>query len=346
MCIASIPGLVTRSATTFHAHSKIMWRSSKESKHDTRDVDDIVWPHPGAVGTMMIPPGAVKGGSFRRRQRGKSNRREHADAATDEPALDTAAVASDFSDHPLCSKPKVIDELLLEVKTSADKELRAEAEARELQERTDQLDGELKRLQRNRRKLIEAHQAELAHVQKTLEENAREDKRLLVEELTRNHAELMDELVREVAAGQETVTSGGSQEDQLRLRRALARLLGNERARTGQRRARDPTPLLAWDTRPTTAVVDTLGGGSNGGNAIEAAEELTVPQSVGFWRGVHVMIKSHDLGSNGLTRSKVYHGVEATVGGRETEGLMHPAVLVLAAVPIFCLWRRWRLRRE
>lgn len=323
-----------------------MW-SSKESIEDGESLDDAVLAHPGAVGTMMVSPGAVKAGLFRRRsdEGGNITPSKGSPSGTGPTCSAGSAATSDDDTHKLCRTPKAVDELLMTVRASADTEHRMKVEKEKLQAKKDELDGEILRLQRDKTEMTEAHRVELTHLRETLEEDARERQRKIKEELEKYHAESMDDLIREVNADKKRSqeTTRKRRDGELKGRRGRAE--GNKQGAFGRRSIRHSMSIAA-DIAGSGAVAHSVADvGSSTRNPSDHVDVPFMPQSVGFWQGLMKIFTTHDLlGSNGPRTSIDDWSRRDDGWGNNFENLAPPALLLLAAVPLFCLCRRWRVK--
>lgn len=328
--------------------------------------DEPVFAHPGAFGSMGIPASAVRDGFFkRRRPRGKSidsNESDHASGA----ALAPAATVT-TSPHPLCGTPNGVDELVAEARASADAERRARAEEKKLQDKRDALDGEIQRLQRDKQDRTEAHRQELSRLRAKLETDARESKRRLKEELEKGHAESVELLIRQMDADKErlNVSTRKLREQEQRAyearveneaaaaaaattRRtasAAASAIGKEKEKKsifGRRGVDDSSSSAAGAVTSTSA---------DGDKGASTGDVPFMPQSPGFWRGLSETFSPRDLLGGAKGGAAHGHGRGGSGGGgsvgtgSEGDSLAPPALLVLAAVPLFCLYRRWKFNR-
>lgn len=320
-----------------------MWKRKKEraappaSAQDTSSEtlgavadDGALFSHPGAYGAMMLPPKAVKAGFFagrrRRREEAKSSN-SHRDAAATAAAASAAADPSKQQQHkhPLCSgDPARIDVLVAEAREAKEAEAALLAEASRLRGKQAQLDKDIRRLQREKEDMTETHLAQLESLRRDLETDARDGQRRLQSELEKGHAKSMDRLRLTLRAETDNLA-----EETKRLREDLQR--------TRQARA------TATATAAAAAASAAEGSGSKpvrGGKA--AAGETPVPLSVGFWNSLTNAFTPRDF----LDMSNGGSGVSGGVGAAGGNGSVPPpALLVLAAVPLFCFYRRWRIQR-
>ena len=282
--------------------------------------DGALFSHPGAYGAMMLPPKAVKAGFFAGRRR----RREEAKSNTSDSDAEAAAPAADLSrqqqkNHPLCSgDPARIDGLVAEAREAKEAEAALLAEGARLRGKQAQLDKDIRRLQREKEDMTEAHLAQLENLRRDLETDAREGRRRLQSELEKGHAKSMDKLRLTLAAETDNLVA-----ETKRLREDLQR--------TRQSRATASTPAGAASAEGS--------GSKPSGVKPAAAGETPVPLSAGFWNSLTNAFTPRDF----LDMS---NGGGVGVGASGGSGSVPPpALLVLAAVPLFCFYRRWRMQR-
>lgn len=317
-----------------------MWKRQKEkpaapaSAQDTSATlggaavadDAALFSHPGAYGAMMLPPKAVKAGFFagrrRRREEAKSSNSDAAAAAGTAPDLSTQQQKK----HPLCSgDPARIDGLVAETREAKEAEAALIAEGARLRGKQTQLDKDIRRLQREKEDMTAAHLAQLEGLRRDLETDAREGQRRLESELEKGHAKDMDHLRLDLMAKQDII------EAQTRRLQKEIDLRSAEQCRA-----------TATTTAPAAAAASAAarGGGTKPSGvrpAAAAAAETPVPLSAGFWNSLTNAFTPRDFldKSNG-------GGVGASGG---SGSVPPPALLVLAAVPLFCFYRRWRMQR-
>lgn len=299
--------------------------------------DDAMFSHPGAYGAMMLPPKVVKVGFFAGRRRQKANNNlcnnnSSSNATTDSDASTQPPSPPQPQQQLPCSPgdPARVDKLLAEAKEAKEAESLLRAESAKLLARKVQLDRDIQRLQRDKEDMTEAHRAQLERLRRDLETASAESKRRLEAELEKGHAKSMDSLRLTLRSETENLAS-----ETKRLREDLLRA----------RQARSaPSPAVA---EGGGSLGDRTGGDGSrdtAGVAGAAGTGVITPMPVlaGFWSSLTNAFTPGDF----LEGGGVGGGTGATGGsGGDGAGVPPPALLVLAAVPLFCFYKRWQRKR-
>lgn len=285
--------------------------------------DGTMFSHPGAFGAAMLPPKAVKAGFFARRQR-KASGNTH----TDDPNESLAEIQQQ-QQQPLCSgDPARVDELVLQAKQAKDAERALRQEAATLQTRKARLEREVLKLQRDKEDMTAAHRDQLEWLRRELEADARDGARRLESELERGHAKSMDDL--RLTLRSETERLAGETErlcDDLERAKLAQSTAGNKKKTGGGGRG---------SGRSHSSGTSLNGVGGLFGDDAAGGVAAPVPESPGFWRSLTKTFSPRD-----------FDGLTGAAGGGQWEGggVPPPVLLVLAAVPLFCFYRRWQDRR-
>ncbi|CAM9745274.1 unnamed protein product, partial [Laminaria digitata] len=295
--------------------------------------EDAVFSHPGAYGAMMLPPKVVRVGFFAGRRRQKANNSPSFCSISSNSS--NATTESDASPPPQqeqlpCSpgEPARVDKLLSEAKEAKEAESLLRAESAKLRARKAHLDRDIQRLQRDKEDMTEAHRAQLERLRRDLEAASAESKRRLEAELEKGHAKSMDSLRLALRSETENLAS--------ETRRLREDLLRTRQARSA------PTPQGAAEGGGSLGGSGG-GGGSSGTAAADAGLMTPMPVLAGFWSSLTNAFTPGDFLEAGAGGG----GGAGGVGGRGGDGVgvPPPALLVLAAVPLFCFYKRWQRQR-
>lgn len=295
--------------------------------------DDAMFSHPGAYGAMMLPPKVVKVGFFAGRRRQKANNNLCNNNSSSNAATESDASTEPPSPPPQqqqqlhCSagEPARVDKLLAEAKEAKEAESLLRAESAKLLARKVQLDRDIKRLQRDKEDMTEAHRVQLDRLRRDLEATSAESKRRLEAELEKGHAKSMDSLRLTLRSETETLASETQRLREDLLRAKQARSVPSPAAAEGRGSLGDGT---GGDGSSSTASVAAAGTG------------LMTPMPVlaGFWSSLTNAFTPGDFLEGG-------GGGGIGGGGGDGVGVPPPALLVLAAVPLFCFYKRWQRKR-
>lgn len=282
--------------------------------------DGALFSHPGAYGAMMLPPKAIKAGFVAGRRR-----RPAEEAYSNHSNRDAAAAAVDAlfqkQKHPLCSgDPARIEGLLAEAREVKEAEVALRVEAVKGHAKEARLDKDIQRLQRDKEDMTEAHLAQLESLRRDLETDARDGQLRLQSELEKGHAKSMDRLTLDLRAERASLAA-----ETKRLREDT------------ERKARAAATAAA-----AAAGTAAEGSGSKLSGAKSAAGDTPVPLSAGFWNSLTNAFTPRDFldMSNGGGV-----GSASGLGAGGNGSVPPPALLVLAAVPLFCFYRHWRTQR-
>lgn len=309
--------------------------------------DDVMFSHPGAYGIVMLPPKAIKAGFFARRRRARRATRTAIAEAAAAAAKKRPSNARPISGNDDASSRRV-DELVSEAKASAEAERALRMEAARLLAQKTQLEKEIRRLQRDKEEMTDAHRTQLDRLRRELDADARDSKRRLGEELERGHAKSMDSLRLTLKSETEHLTS-----ETKRLRDELQK---SKQARSAAAASSAPATAEAnkAKSRVPTRGAGSVGSGAgskgsssssfgaipNGGLDSEGINNAVMPAagSAGFWKSL----------TDTFTPSDLLGGAGGSVGGGGGvgESVPPPALMVLAAVPLFCLYKRWQHKRR
>lgn len=289
-----------------------------------------MFSHPGAYGVVMLPPKAVKAGFFARRRRATAVTRAAASASAAEAA---ASKATSNAQARCANDSSLVDGLVSDAKASAEAERALRMEAARLLAKKTHLEKEIRQLQRDKEELTDAHRAQLERLRRDLDVDTRESKRRLGEELERGHAKSMDSLRLTLKSETEHLAT-----ETKRLREEL------HKARHSRSAASTATEANRARSRASTRGAVSGGGNSRGSTSslfganpnggLDAEGISVMPRSAGFWKSLTDTFTPGDLlGAN----------VMGVGGGGES--VPPPALMVLAAVPLFCLYKRWQQRR-
>lgn len=292
--------------------------------------EDAMFSHPGAYGAMMLPPKVVKVGFFAGRRRHKSNNNNNnlcnnnsSSNATPESDASTQPPSPSQQQQQLpCSggDPARVDKLLSEAKEAKEAEGLLRAESAKLLARKAQLDREIQKLQRDKEDMTEAHRAQLERLRVDLEASSKDSKLRLKSELEKGHAKSMDSLRMTLRSETENLAS-----ETKRLREDLLRA----------RQARSVPPA----ERGGSLGEGEGGGDGGGGRTADTGLVTPMPGLAGFWSSLTNAFTPGDFLEGGARGGGV--GMGDGGGG----GVPPPALLVLAAVPLFCFYKRWQRQR-
>lgn len=300
----------------------------------------LAFAHPAAFGVITIPrQGIAEGWEFLRRRRANKENKETEET---EGVKDGGSGSESRADggidvqHPLCGIENGVAELVVEVEKSKDTSRDLKAEFNKLAAAKKQLMNDILRLERDKEKLTEKHIGDLARIREKLEAEAREGKRQLKEELDKGHDASMNQLRQDLRTKIEPLETEtrrlrrevmrAQQADSLTASKSNGKNAGGKRGRFGKRgngAAEPPAPAPAGDV----------------------VSMISMPTSMSFWRGLTDAFAPQDLlfntGDDGGVR-------EGGAVGRDVEDdkVPPPALLVLAAVPMFYLLTRWRANRQ
>lgn len=338
----------------------------------TTNGDDAVFSHPGGFGTVMIPPKAVKVGFFEgRRRRKEQQQQQQLQQQQQRQQQQTADPSNKENDngckkqlqqqqqrlHPLCTgDPARVDDLLSEASESKKAEGALRDEAAKLLAKKAQLDKEIQRLQRDKEEMTEAYRAQLEKLRRDLESDAKESKRRLEAELVKGHARSMDNLRLTLKAETEHLTG-----ETKRLREDLQRARQIRKA-SNTAAAKDPEKTKSFSSAAGAgskigSKIGSRAGTSSAPANTPAKKRGSSPTNLngdgdlfgdssapseGFWTSLTNAFSPSDI------LSAVPRGARGSGGGTamgEEEGVPPPALLVLAAVPLFCFYKRWKNQR-
>lgn len=299
-------------------------------------LDDAVYAHPGAAGSMMIPPSAVKAGLLRCLVRGDSATCTPLDEAACSTSPAIAAHVSEPSAHALCVFRSDACGLRTETWDSKDAESVSGGGVKQLQE-TDQLENEILRMRRNSDKeMTETQGAKRAHTQEALGEDIARKSYEAEEEPQKDDQKSLDSVISQTEIDTAQLQLTAVTKTHVDVQSVGALVVAKKGTRvTGS----GPTPSpndLPW---PDATTIDRMSREMIPIQYDGGANELVASRSISFWRGFMETLRTQATAGSGLLWSD---------DGRSSkeDGSAPPALLLLSTIPLFYLYRLWCIKRR